>query len=390
MLEKSLLLNVEQALSAVWGSDVRLSFEADFDEHPHVARLTVIQAPPSAPSTVILKRWRVEGEERYDPSFSSGGLFNDWASMEFLANVMGNEARAPHVYAGNQDAGFIVMEDLTGQYPLAEALRNGDSVEATQALIEYGKLLALLHGKTAGHFDLYSAIRKRLSNDYHVQPENYFECFEAIVADLRRIAIEVPPAALRDIHEAARHLSHPGEFIAFTHGDPVFGNIIDRQGRWHLIDFEVARLRHALYEGTYLRMLFPTSGLMQVQRIPEPVWRQAEAAYRTRLSEFLPIARDNSRYGPATTAACAFWILSFCGGWLERARGGELTADRLSHVRRCLIARCELFVATTQEFQSLGGLGEFVASLVNHLRSQWPEADCDLPLYPAFVRTDSQ
>jgi tRNA A-37 threonylcarbamoyl transferase component Bud32 len=389
MLEKSLVSKVEQVLSAVWGGDVCLSFEADFEEHPHVARLTVTQAPTSAPPTVILKRWRVEGQERYDPGFSSSGLFNDWASMEFLANVMGNESCAPHVYAGNQDAGFIVVEDLTGDYPLEKALRKGNAVEATQALIEYGKLLALLHGKTAGHFDRYAAIRKRLSSDYHVQPENYFEFFEAIVADLRRLAIEVPPAALGDIHEAARLLSQPGEFTAFTHGDPVFGNIIEKQGRWQLIDFEVARLRHALYEGTYLRMLFPTSGLLHVQRIPEPVWRQAEAAYRTILSEFLPAARDISRYGPATTAACAFWILSFCGGWLERASGGELAADRLSHIRRCLIARCELFVATTQEFRSMGGLGEFVAGLVSQFRSQWPQADCDLPPYPAFVRTDS-
>ena len=120
--------------------------------HPHVARLTVTQAPTSAPSTIILKRWRVEGEERYDPSFSSAGLFNDWASMEFLANVMGNNSCAPRVYVGNQDAGFIVMEDLTGQYPLEEALRNGNAVQATQALIEYGKLLGLLHWQDSWAF----------------------------------------------------------------------------------------------------------------------------------------------------------------------------------------------------------------------------------------------
>lgn len=385
MLEKTLLVKVERALSDAWGGDVRLSFLSNFKDHPHVARLTVAQAPTSMPLTVIIKRWRVEGEERYDPGFSLIGLHNDWASMEFLATVMGDESPGPRFYVGDLHEGFIVMEDLAGQDSPAEALQNGNSAEATQALIMYGKLLGQLHSRTAGHLDLYTEMRKRLNTDYHFQPENYIEIFEGIVTALKEIAISVPPAALRDIQEAAELLSRPGDFVAFTHGDPVFSNIINHQSHWRLIDFEAARLRHALYEGAYLRMLFPTSGLLYVQRIPESIWRQAEATYRATLSEFLPAARDISRYGPATTAACAFWILSFCGSWLERAMGGESDPERLSHIRRCIIARCESFVATTQEFQSMGSLGEFIASLTDRFRSQWPQTDCELPLYPAFL-----
>ncbi len=389
MLEKSFLAKVERALSDTWGGEVRLSLLANFEEHSHVARLTVAQAPTSTPSTVILKRWRVEGEERYDPGFSTIGLHNDWASMEFLANVMDDESLGPRIYVENMDEGFIVMEDLTGQDSLAQALQNGNSAEAAQALIMYGRLLGRLHGETAGQFGIYVELRKRLKTDYHFQPENYFEIFEGIVAALKESGCDVPPAPLRDIQVAADLLSQPGDFTAFTHGDPVFSNIINHQGHWRLIDFEAARLRHALYEGAYIRMLFPTSGLLYVQRIPESIWRQAEAAYRATLSEFLPAAKDTSRYGSATTAACAFWILSFCGNWLERAMGGESDPSRLSHIRRCIIARCEIFVATTQEFQSMGSLGEFIACLTDQLRSQWPQADCELSLYPAFLQTDS-
>lgn len=389
MLEKSLLAKVERALSDTWGGDVRLSFLSNFEEHPHVVRLTVAQAPTSAPSTVILKRWRAEGEERYDPGFSAIGLHNDWASMEFLANIMGDESPGPRVYVGNMDEGYIVMEDLTGPDSLAHALQNGTSAEAAQALVMYGELLGRLHGKTAGHLDLYIEMRKRLKTGYHFLPENYFEIFEGIIAALKGSAIDVPPVALRDIQEAASILSQPGEFTAFTHGDPVFSNIINHQGHWRLIDFEAARLRHALYEGAYLRMLFPTSGLLYVNRIPESIWHPAEAAYRATLSEYLPAAKDISCYGSAITAACAFWILSFCGSWLERAMGGESDPGRLSHIRQCIIARCELFVATTQEFQSMVNLGEFIASLTDELRSQWPQSDCELPLYPAFAQTVS-
>ena len=390
MHHESQLSKVEQLLSNNWGGDVHLSFQAGFEEHPHVARLTVTQAPPSCPSTVILKRWRVEGEERYDPDISPIGLFNDWASLEFLANVMGSETCAPHVYAADEDAGLIVVEDLSSEYSLGQALWKGNAAEATQALMKYGQLLGLLHGRTAGQLDLYIEIRKRLSSEFDPHPQNYFESFQGMVADLRSVAIEVPPSAFRDIQDAAALLSQPGNFTAFTHGDPVFGNIITKQNRWYLIDFEAARLRHALYEGVYPRMLFPTSGVLYVQRIPEQVWRQAEEAYRTTLSEFLPAAKDNSRYGPAMTAACAYWLLGFCGGWLKRAIGDEFPPGRLSHLRRCIIARSELFIETTQEFQCMNNLGEFLASLVHQWRSHWLQTEYELPLYPAFLRTVSQ
>lgn len=260
MHDESLLSKVEQVLSNAWGGDVHLLFQTYFEEHPHVVRLTVAQAPPSCPSTVILKRWRAEGEERYDPDISPIGLFNDWASLEFLANVMGRETCAPQVYAANEDDGFVVVEDLASEYALDQALWKGNAAEATQALMKYGQLLGLLHGRTAGQLGLYIEIRKRLSSDFQVHLQNYFESFQGMVADLRSLAIEVPPSALRDIQEAAENLSQPGDFTAFTHGDPVFGNIITKQDRWYLIDFEAARLRHALYEGVYPLMLFPTSG----------------------------------------------------------------------------------------------------------------------------------
>ena len=101
-------------------------------------------------------------------------------------------------------------------------------------------------------------------------------------------------------------LSQPADFSAFTHGDPVFGNIIDWQGHWHLIDFKAAGLRHALLDGAYPRMFFPTSGLKFVLRLPEDVWQEAESANRKELSQYIPAPKDVSIFGPAMIAACAF------------------------------------------------------------------------------------
>ena len=84
MLDKLVLSNVERSLSNAWGGDVRLVFQEDFEEHPHVMRLAVSQAPASAPSTVILKKSRTEGEERNHSSDSSIPFFNDWRYRDIM------------------------------------------------------------------------------------------------------------------------------------------------------------------------------------------------------------------------------------------------------------------------------------------------------------------
>lgn len=384
MLEKNLLAKVERLLSQTWGGEVQLAFQSSFEDHPHVARLSVIRAPGGAPATIYLKRWRSEGEDRYDPGESSQHLFNDWASLEFLQNLTGCDAISPQLYGGSLEDGFLVMEDLADDWPLTNLLQPGNPAEAAQTLAAYGRLLGKLHGQTAGLQDRFIAVRQSLSREFSVEPENYNDEFNYTVMDLNRLGYSLPPQALLDLQQAAAILTHPGEFSALTQGDAVFTNIIAGQGRWRLVDFEAARYRHALYEGAFLRMLFPTSGLLFVRRIPEPAWRQAEAAYRDMLSTYLPAAREDAQYGLALTAACAFWILSFYGGWLERALGDAISSDRLTHLRRCIITRGEIFANTTREFQALPHLGEFIGGLVDQFRSEWPLDDLELPFYPAF------
>jgi tRNA A-37 threonylcarbamoyl transferase component Bud32 len=384
MSEQTLLSKVESALSNAWGGSVQLSFKQRIEEHPHVARLTVQKAPASAPKNVMLKRSRGEGEERFSPEFSAGHFFNEWVNMEFMSTLLGDQSPAAQIYAGDQTEVFFVTEDLGDNVPLKQALWGGDASKATQVLIHYGELLGRLHGETASHFDDYTHIQHRLNPNYALPTENYLDYFRNPVRKLESLGIELPPSALDDIHEAAGKLSQPNSFSAFTHGDPVFSNIIDWQGRWRFIDFEAARFRNALLEGIYPRMFFPTSGLRDVLRIPEAVWRQSESAYRTVLSQYLPVASDDALYGSALTAACAFWVLTFCETWLERAIVGNVPPEMLNRIRQCAIARFEIWVTTSQEFQSLTSLGDFFEGLAAKFRAQWPGDACNLPLYPAF------
>jgi len=58
--------DVERALFSAWGGSVRLGLLERMEEHEHVARLAVQHAIPGAPQTVILKRWRSPGDDRFD------------------------------------------------------------------------------------------------------------------------------------------------------------------------------------------------------------------------------------------------------------------------------------------------------------------------------------
>lgn len=385
MLKTHPLFKVEQVLSAAWRGEVRLAQLHSYDDHPHVSRLNVVQAPAGAPETVFLKRARAEGEDRFDAGCSIDQLFNDWASLEFLHSVFSAEPICPRLIAGSREAGLLVLEDLTGERPLEQLLQAGKAGQAARALVDYARLLGRLHGGTAGRLAGFVAARQRFHSEESALPENYVDEFRYQTDDLARLGLPVPPPALLELQQAANRLTQPGDFCAFTHGDAVFSNIIERQGRLQLLDFEAGRFRHALYEGAFLRMHFPTSGLLYVRRIPDAVWRQAETAYRETLSVFLPAVKDDACFGPAITAACAFWVLSFYAVWLERASDEGIDADRLAHLRRCLIMRGELFAATTREFHCMPQLGEYVVSVVSRLRAQWQPTDCELPLYPAFA-----
>lgn len=244
-------------------------------------------------------------------------------------------------------------------------------------------MLAHLHGKTLGHSDILSAMRESSSRSYSV---NFPQLFESSLKTLERLGYKLSQAALRDVEQAADVLSNPGVFSAFTHGDPVFNNIIKWQGHWRLIDFEGAHFGHALWEGVNPRLYFPTSGLLNVFRIPEPAWRKAEGAYRNTFSKYCPSASDDASYGSALTAACAGWALTWCQGHLSLDTAVTSNQPWVNQLRQRLLARFDIFILTSKEFQSLIGLGEVFEKLTIDLRSQWaPEAD-HLPCYPAFQK----
>lgn len=105
---------------------------------------------------------RATGQDPGSENDLPNAFFRDWTGLEFLQTIMGNETVAPRVLTGNTDEGFLVMEDFGDRSPMENALGNGVSTEASQAMSQYGALLGVLHGVSAGKNDFYNAVYGRL------------------------------------------------------------------------------------------------------------------------------------------------------------------------------------------------------------------------------------
>jgi hypothetical protein len=387
-----ILQQAEDALSEAWDGAVRLSHPCLLGYRKHISRLEVLEAPTGTPKMVILKHGHREGDvEGFDPNDAriaspADCLFNDWASLALLTRIFGDESPAPRLYAGNNEIGFIIIEDLPGDDPLRQALGGNDPVQAEQFLLRYAEELARIHARTLGRSESFISLRRGLGN-YALQGLDWYAGYlQESLEVLEPLNIELTAGVFVKVQQVAEALAQPGVFSGFTHGDPTFSNLVEFNGRLRLFDFEYARFRHVLIEGAYPRMVFPTSGLLFVKSLPEVVWRKAESAYRAVLAMDCPAALDEKTYGPAMTAACAFWALPLCQKWLEQAIRGD--DPRISVLRQCVLAWFDLFVLTTREFQSFPALGDTMASLSAELRSRWPTGHDGLPRYPVFQELD--
>ena len=147
-----------------------------------------------------------------------------------------------------------------------------------------------------------------------------------------------------------------------------------------LIDFEFGRFGHALMDGTYGRMLFPTCWC--ANRLPSALVSRMETVYRAELVKGCPEAQEDRIFEGALVRVCGFWLLSTLNRDLEHA----LDADRtwgIATIRQRLLARVETFIMTAEEYDHLPALRGMASRLLEVLHKAWHETH-PLPLYPAF------
>jgi hypothetical protein len=371
----------ERLLSEQLGGPVRLGEDTALEERTHVTRFAVLDGPAGAPPSVIVKRDRLGGRGLRpglaEPRAPSSLLFDDWAALQFLSQIAGEASIAPQFYGGDRVAGLFVIAGISPD----QVLLRDDPAAAEAILAELAAALGRMHAATIGKQAQFDQVRGALGP--RPADRGYQWLAEGLHATTAALDVPLRPGAGDELEAVIAALTDPGPFLAYTHGDPCPDNWLRAGGRLRLFDFEIGAFRHALTDGVYGRIHFPTCWC--VNRIPEQILLRMEAAYRDGLARGFPAAADDTLYQRAVVEACAHWVLQLCArryGLLDL-----LENDRewgIATVRQRVLLRFDILSRITAEAGYLAALGATIADLAATLRARWPaEADA-MPYYPAF------
>ena len=385
---------VEESLLEHFGGPVHLSEPEPLtgSNRSRVARCRVLEGPSTAPGTVIIKRAGGAGNDAdvYNPDQSSPmspawRLFNDWAGTQFLSSLPGETALAPRFYCGSRALGFIVLEDLGDGESLADILLAGNAPRAEAGLLAMAGTLGRMHAASAGRFEQFAALRTALG-PVTLADQSYLGPDVRVYLEQVRNACEaidfpLPLAVKEEVEAIIATIEQAEGFLVYTHGDPCPGNDCCSAGDLRLFDFEFGLFRHALLDGVYWRVPFPTC--WAANRVPLPLVRRLDEIYRRELAKGCPAAHDDERYGRAMVEACAYWTLRTTGWHLP----GALKEDEqwgIASLRQRVLAHLRAFAETSAEFNDhLPVIAGTCRQLAQRLQALWPEVE-EMPLFPAF------
>ncbi|MDQ5852556.1 MAG: hypothetical protein M3380_10910 [Chloroflexota bacterium] len=383
-----LVAAAEAALEQAWGLPVHLTDEEALTHNRDVYRFRLAAGSPHMPTTVVVKAAGASASRPYDvhaPEWPAPAwlLFNEWAGLQFLAQIADAPRLSPRLYAGDRQGGLVVMEDLGTGDSLYTLLVHGDVTVAERGIIDMATLLGRLHALTLGREGEFDHVREglgpRITDGWYHRYAWLAEGFHRTVATL---GITAAPGVTAELHALIRTMQRSGPFRAYTHGDASPVNFLYRESGLHLFDLEMSGYRPALLEGAYFRMHFPLcwSGA----RLPRAVVARAEASYRLALTAGSLAAGNDETFSRALVEACAYWALDHCHFFLLPTLLREDVPMQLVTMRQALLARFDTMAETAAAFGYLEAIGASIGAMAIQLRKQWGPALGTLPYYPVF------
>ena len=395
-----------EALSDSLGCPVELQITEVF-QGP-IARCQVGARSNSAPESVVVKCGLPSpGTKAFDPANTrffgnTDRFFNDWAGTRFLSESFEGTKLSPSLLAGDRQHGVLVFEYF-GQRNLYETLIGDAHEPAEEGLIRFAQVLGLLQARSIQHLEDYTTLRGSL--DHHpnrkgqplLNPKQWLEGNVNAETRCRQVRenfefLHFQPATGFDeeLEESMAAMENPGPFLAYTQGDTSPANLrFSSTGEARLIDFEFGGFRHALSDGVFARMFFPTSQ-RGGHRIPAEIVAQAEKEYRAQLAVGCPEAGDDTIFHRALVDACAFWVVPGVQRSLSPPqRGGRRSAlkrDRRSGratLRQILLQRLVNFTEIARQLDHRPAMAETFEKLLGTLRQRWKDTP-ETPFYPAF------
>ncbi len=378
--------SAERLLRRVYGGRVRVAGQTALrvSDRSVVARCA-LAGLGGAPATVVLKLTRDFDAEAKGGSWNTpaGRFQNDWAGAALLGSIEAAPALAPRVIGGDAKRGFMLLEDIGDGESLAEALLGADADRAEAALFAFVRALGRMHASTIGREGEYQRLLDEIGPKRDGRAERQarvrqnIELFPDIFGPLE---LEWTPGLVDDVQLVAAAMLEPGPFLAYTHGDPCPDNDRLLAGGLTFFDFEFGAYRHALLDGAYPRVPFPTCWC--VNRMPERLIERLEEAYRAVLVRTCSAAEDKALFRRGIVEASAYWLITTTSNLLD----GVLKSDRtwgIASVRQRILYRLEVFARLSLDVGHLETFGRFAVRAREKLMAKWPSAE-PMPLYPAF------
>ena len=339
---------------------------------------------PGGARSVVIKATRAgDYDAAAENAFAASGLIKEWAATAFLA------ARAPagrhgaRLLAGDAAQGILVFEDIgAGLGSLVEPLLEGRPAQAERALTTYAAALGRLHADAAACTEEHAqALRTSFPTALPPAPQHRARLERLAAAIQARIGGCVPDD---DLAQIAHRLQEPGGWSTLVHGDPCPDNALMSPDGVRLIDFEFAAPGHALHDGVYWRIGFPTCWC--AGRVPDEVAGRVEAAYRTELGRVVADARDSASFQRESAFIAAAWLLTSLDWRLDSALA-DAGQWGIASMRSRLLWYLEVTIAMTADAGILPGLQSTARDWLTALRERWPATE-SLAFYPAFARAD--
>lgn len=385
---KELITTVEQLLVDTFGGEVRLTDWQDLSSGNRALtyRFVVCDGPTGTPSSVIVKQAGFATQSvatATEVEMMEWTFFNEWASLQFLEQLKPEYVFGPRLYAAMKAAGVMVIEDLGTGKNLADFLMDSDAEAAETALVAFATLQGRLHATTAGKQEAYTQIRERLGPS--ALTDGYYD-YEWLAPALQEfmdvLGIEPVAGVGQELEQLRNTMLNPGPFLTYTQGDSCPDNCLFTEAGLRLLDFEGGRFNHALIEGVYGRVPFPTCWCLY--RMPERIITQMERVYRAELVKGCRAAADDKLFHEAVVEACVFWMLQSkkmllpLTQMLERDRRLVGATDRERFLLRFLMA-----AQVSEQYGHLEALGATALAISNRLQTLWPEV-VKMAFYPAF------
>lgn len=381
----------ERLLSTTFGGPVRLGVGHDLSSSKRslVYRFAVVDGPSGIPASVIVKHAHSTKQAVYNPDvpeIRAWTFLNEWASLQFLSALCSDIPFGPRFYGGNRTAGVIVMEDIGTGKNLEDMLLGNDAIAAENALIDYAVIHGRLHAVSAGKQAAFRQLRESFGPS--VLGDGSYE-YTWLAPALQEFveALDITPArgVEGEIEQLRAVLLNPGPFLVFTQQDACPDNCLYVGSSMRLLDFEGGMFEHALKEGVYGRVHFPTCHCLY--RMPTHIPLHMEEVYRAELIKGCPEAADDSLFYRAVAEACVYWMLQSklmlppVTRMFERDRHIVGATDRERFLLRFKIA-----AQVTEELGYFEALGAAARAIATKLQVLWPEAD-NLAYYPAFQKS---